>query len=233
MFKEGDKSFLKFPAISREQSTGDRINAKRSVKCVHPVTFLARKIVDEASSQLRGNKVAREKGTGLRYRLIYNLQFLFFRCLHFTRRSSSPSPSLSLSLSTLFTILSPPEALFPLCSQLWRQTTRQKIKKLEPVPRYERYKCLFSSSNRHPFLFSASKTLRLRSERRRREERVVPDVQMISIITKTLTNQIEHAKSMRIDTISISTRIPWIPSFHVLHCWFMDSFFFFLGAKEW
>ena len=99
MFKEGDKSFLKFPAISREQSTGDRINAKRSVKCVHPVTFLARKIVDEASSQLRGNKVAREKGTGLRYRLIYNLQFLFFRCLHFTRRSSSPSPSLSLSLS--------------------------------------------------------------------------------------------------------------------------------------
>lgn len=102
MFKEGDKSFLKFPAISREQSTGDRINAKRSVKCVHPVTFLARKIVDEASSQLRGNKVAREKGTGLRYRLIYNLQFLFFRCLHFTRRSSSPFPSLSLSLSPLF-----------------------------------------------------------------------------------------------------------------------------------
>lgn len=40
MFKEGDKSFLKFLAISREQSTGDRINAKRSVKCVHPVSLL-------------------------------------------------------------------------------------------------------------------------------------------------------------------------------------------------
>ena len=95
MFKEGDKSFLKFLAISREQSTGDRINAKRSVKCVHPVSLLARKIVDVASSQLRGNRVAREKGIGLRYRLIYNLQFLFFRCLHFTR---PPSPHLSLSL---------------------------------------------------------------------------------------------------------------------------------------
>ena len=95
VFKEGDKSFLKFLAISREQSTGDRINAKRSVKCVHPVSLLARKIVDVASSQLRGNRVAREKGIGLRYRLIYNLQFLFFHCLHFTR----PPSHLSLSLS--------------------------------------------------------------------------------------------------------------------------------------
>lgn len=150
--------------------------------CVHPITFLARKIVDEASSlycyveaRLQERERGGERGTGLRYRLIYNLQFLFFRCLHFTRRSFLPSPppppSISLSLflflhsfhNSVYSggIVSPLFSIMKANCATENQETRAwfGVRTIQ-MP--------FPSFKQTPFLFSASKTLRLRSEREER-----------------------------------------------------------------
>lgn len=162
--------------------------------CVHPITFLARKIVDVASSlycyvETRLQKRERGGGTGLRYRLIYNLQFLFFRCLHFTRRSFLPSslvPLLSLSpLFSQFCLLQ--RHCFPsvlnyegkLCDRKSRNSSL--VRAVRTI-----HKCLFPRSNRHRSYFQPRRRFVYARRGRRGEERRASCsrcFQMISIIT--------------------------------------------------
>lgn len=157
-----------FDRVSRAKYR-DRINTERSLKCVHPPRYALGTENRRCSffgACLRETRLRRNWVT-LICRLIYDLQFLFFHHgLHLTYLSSytvaTPPASFALPLDSPVSS----RALFPFCFQLWRQTMRQKIMKLELRSRTNDTNELSLVQTGTPFAFRCWRTVRLRSKRR-------------------------------------------------------------------